>query len=153
MWRRRVSTEKQLRDQAETDTASNVARLIRAARIESPKRNEIPVGRNVAVAAKQAAGALPEIGNDHNVGFVIAGAGFNPCLPLAHVVGSSQVCVSVTAPDLQSTEFVYQEEVNHTCNRVGAIHGRGAILQNVDVIDHREGNQVNVYSLAKPGGA
>ena len=147
MWRRRVGTEKQLRDQAETDKASNVARLIPAAHIESPKRNlKFPFARNVAVAAKQAAGTLPEIGNDHNVGLVIAGAGFNPCLPLAHVIGRSQVCVSITAPDLQPTEFVYQKEVDHTSHRVGAIHSRGAILQNVDVIDHREGNQVDVYS-------
>src|SRR4030095_17049069 len=31
-----------------------------------------------------------------------------------------------------------------------AIHSRRAILQNVDVIDHRKRNQVNVYASAEP---
>ena len=100
---------------------------------------------------KTPAGALPEIGNDHNVGLVISGAGFDPCLPLAHFIGRSHVCVSVSAPDLQAAEFVDQEEVDHAGDRVGAIHSRGAILQDVDVIDHREWNQVNVHASADPG--
>src|SRR6266478_2843971 len=37
-------------------------------------------------------------------------------------------------------------------NRVGAIHSRRAILQYVDVIDHREGNEVNVHASAEPAG-
>src|SRR5205814_7422976 len=69
-----------------------------------------------------------------------------------HVVGCSQVCVSVTAPDLKPSELMYQKEVNHAGNRVGAIHSRGAILQDVDVIDHREGNEVNVHASAEPDG-
>ena len=119
-----------------------------AAVVESPKTCLKVVTGNVPVTAKDAAGTLPEIGNDYNVGLVITGAGFEPCFPLAHVVGRSKICVPVTAPDLQTTEFVDQKEVDHAGDRVGAIHSRGAILQDVDVIDHREGNEVNVHASA-----
>ena len=57
---------------------------------------------------------------------------------------------SRNSPNLQSTEFVDQKEVDHTGNSVGAIHSRGAILQDIDVINHREGNQVNVHASAEP---
>ena len=46
-----------------------------------------------------------------------------------------------------------QKEVDHTGNGVGAIHSRGTILEDVDVIDHREGNEVNVHASAKAGDA
>ena len=123
-----------------------------AATIETSKGYVKRVSRQVAVTAEEAAGALPEIGNDYDVGLVVAGAGFQPCFPLAHVVGSAQICVPVTPTDLQSSEFVYQKEVDHAGNSVGAVHSRGAILQDVDVIDHREGNQVNVHASAEPDG-
>jgi len=77
-----------------------VAREISAAIIKSAKGNEIPIGRNIAVTAEKATGALPEIGNDHDIGLVISRAGFNPCLPLAHVIGRAEICVSVSAPNL-----------------------------------------------------
>ena len=56
------------------------------------------VSRKVPVTAEEATGALPEIGNDHDIGLVISRAGFDPCLPFAHVVGCSQVCVPVLPP-------------------------------------------------------
>ena len=80
---------------------SNVAGKSPAAIVEPTPGYLKRVTGKVPVAAEEATGALPEIGNDHNVGLVISGAGFHPCLPLAHVVGRSQVCVPVTAPDLQ----------------------------------------------------
>src|SRR6266498_511193 len=155
MWQRGVhaelrktsGAEKHFREQAEH---SNAARFTHDAVVESPKAGEIRVGRNVPVAAEKASSTLPEIGNDHNVGLVITGAGFEPCFPLAHVVGRSQICVPVTAPDLQAAKFVDQKEVDHAGDRVGSIHSRGAILQDVDVIDHREGNEVNVHTSAEP---
>src|SRR5206468_3711438 len=93
------------------------------------------------------------IGNDHDISLVIAGAGFDPCLPLAHLIGGSEVCVPVSPPNLESTEFVYQKEVDHTRYGVRAIHSRGAILEDVDVIDKGEGNQVNVVTAANPAAA
>src|SRR5262245_41654493 len=121
MWRRSVCTEKQARDQPDPDKPSNVAREIAAAIIKSAKANEIPIGRNVAVAAEKATGALPEIGNDHNIGLVISGAGFQPSLPLAHVIGCSEIGVAISTPDLQATEFVDQEEVDHASDRVRSV--------------------------------
>ena len=117
----------------------NAAREIGAAKIESaPRVFERRYCDKSRSATEDPAGPLPEIGNDHNLGLIISRARFDPCLPLAHIVRRSQVSVPVTAPDLQSTELVDQKEVNHTGNRIGAIHSRSAILQNVDVINHRE---------------
>src|SRR5262249_36813574 len=104
----------------------------------------------VPVTAEETAGALPEIGDDNDIGLVISRPGFQPCLPFAHVVGGSQVCVPITASDLQPTELVYQKEVDHPDNSVRAIHRRRAIFQDVDVINHGEGNQVNVDTAAEP---
>src|SRR6478672_8494364 len=134
MWQRSVhaelrktsGAEEQFRDQAEVKGA-NYAGEIPAADIEATPGDLKPIAGNVPVGTEQAAGALPEIGNYHNVGLVISCAGFNPCLPLAHVVGCSEVCVPVTAPDFQATELVDQKEVDHAGDRVGAVHSRGAI--------------------------
>src|SRR6266481_5280522 len=147
--RKTSGAEKHFREQAEL---SNAARFTRVASIEPTPGYLKGVTGNVPVAAEDAAGPLPEICDNNNVGLVITGAGFEPCFPLAHVVGRSQICVPVTVPDLQATEFVDQKEVDHAGNRVGAIHSRGAILQDVDVIDHREGNEVNVHAAAEPDG-
>jgi hypothetical protein len=108
------------------------------------------VTRQVAVAAEDAAGTLPEIGDDNDIGLVISRPSFQPCLPLTHVVGRSEVCIPVTPPDLQATELVDQKEVDHAGDRVRSIHCRGAILQDVDVIDHRKRKQVNVHTAAEP---
>src|SRR5947207_1406663 len=88
-------TEKHFREQAEH---SNAARFSRGATIESPPRCLKGVTGNVPVAAEKASSTFPEIGNDHNVGLTITRAGFEPRLPLTHIVGRSQVCVSVAAP-------------------------------------------------------
>src|SRR5215467_14461815 len=99
MWRRRVCAEEQTGDQPETHEPSKVTGEVPAAIIEPAKASEIPVGRNVTVTAEKATGALPEIGNDHDIGLVIAGAGFQPRFPFAHVIGRTEICVSVSAPN------------------------------------------------------
>ena len=91
MWRRGLVAEKQTGDLTNTSEPSNVAREVSAAVIKSAKFGEIPVGSKIAVTTENATGALPEIGNDHNISFIISGAGFDPCLPLAHIVGCSHV--------------------------------------------------------------
>src|SRR5436189_3282787 len=154
MWQRGVhaklrktsGAEKHFREQAEH---SNAARFSRDASIDPTPGYLKGVTGNVPVTAEEAAGTLPEIGNDHNVGLIISRAGFQPRLPLAHIVGRSEVCVPVTAPYLQPTELVYQKEVDHAGDRVGAIHSRRAILQDVDVINHWKRNEVNVYTAAE----
>src|SRR4030095_13754987 len=62
------------------------------------------------------------------------------------LVGRSKVCVPVSTTNLQTTEFVNQEEVDHTGHRIGSVHSRGGVLQDVAVIDHREGNQLDVVA-------
>src|SRR6516162_1170500 len=128
----------------------NAAREIDAASINSAPGNLKGVTGQVPIGAEHATSSLPEIGNDHNLGLVIARAGFDPCFPLAHVIRRTEVGVSVTAPDLQATEFVDQKEVNYSGDCIGTVHCRSAILQNIDVIDHRKRNQVNVHTSAEP---
>src|SRR6266496_1733422 len=148
--RKTSGAEKHFREQAEH---SNAARFSRDASIDATPGCLKGVTGNVPVTAEEAAGTLPEIGNDHNVGLVIAGASFQPRLPLSHIVRRSEVCVPVTAPDLQATELVDQKEVDHAGNGIGAIHSRRAILQDVDVVNHHEGKEVDIHSLASPSDA
>src|SRR6266705_5252033 len=140
---RRTGAEEQFRDQA---AAVHATRFVAAALVESAKWDEIPIGRNVAVTAEDTVETLPEIGNDYDIGLVISGAGFDVCLPVTHLIGRAQVCVSVSAPNLEPTEFVDQEVVDHTGNRVSSVNGRGAILQNFEVINQHEGNKVDVVA-------
>ena len=79
----RFVAKEQFRDQT---GALYSARFISAASVATAPVEEIRVGRNVAITAEDAAGTLPEISNDHDVGLVITHAGFDPCLPLAHIV-------------------------------------------------------------------
>jgi len=122
----------------------------RTASIASTPGDFKRVTRQVAVRAEEVTGSLPEIGNDNNLRLIVSGPGFEPCLPLTHVVRRSQVCVSITAPDLESAELVNQKEIDHAGDRIGAIHRRGAILQDVDMIDHRKRNQINIRAGAEP---
>src|SRR5215471_14359369 len=108
--RRTAGSEKHARQQA---PAYNVTRFSSTANVASSKRYIKRVSGQVPVAAEDTTSALPEVGYDHNVSLVVSRAGFQPCFPLPHVVRRSQVCVSVTASDLQTTELVDQKEVNN----------------------------------------
>src|SRR5436190_5941792 len=153
MRRRRVPTEKQLRDQSKAQLSlgndrADDAGKIRTAKIESAPRKLVRVTGNVAVPTVDG-GPIVGIGNDHDIGLVISRAGNHPRLELASVIGGAQVRVANTASNLQTTEFVFQKDVDHTGHRIAAVNSRGAILQDVDVIDHGEGNEIDVH----PGGA
>ena len=87
-----------------------------------------------------------KIGNDKDIGLVISRAGFDPAFKLTCVVRGAKVCVSITASDLQTTELVYQKDIDHTGHRIAAINSRRAILQDVDVIDHWKGNEIDVHT-------
>src|SRR3982751_976217 len=149
MRRRSVCAEEQTRKQT---APLNTTREIAAARIESAKWNKEPVRRNIAVTTENTAHALIEIGDHHDVCLVIPGSSFQPRFPFTHLIGRSQVCVPVRATNLQTAEFVDQEEIDHTRDRVGTVHSRGAILQDIDVIDHWKGYQLNVRTSAYPSG-
>src|SRR5438046_7273005 len=106
---------------------------------------------NVAVANLEG-GTIVGIVNDHNIFLVISRAGNHPRLELACVIGGAQVRVANTASNLQTAEFVFQKDVEHTGDRIAAINSRGAILEDVDMINHREGNEIDVHpGFARPG--
>src|SRR4029078_12599079 len=124
MRRRSVRAEKQTGDQT---FSLHSALKIPTANVESSKWKKVPVAGNVAVTAEQATGALIEIGDHHDIGLVIAGAGFQPRFPFTHIIGPSHFCISVGATDLQATDLVNQEEVDHASHRIRSVHSRGAV--------------------------
>src|SRR5260370_6815249 len=124
MWRRRVCAEEQTGDQTGTGRTSKVTREVSAASIDSSKPVEIPVTRKKAVSAEKTACALPEIGNDHNIGLVVSGAGFDPCLPFAHVIGRSEICLPVSAPAFPTAELMNKKQFYHPSDRFGTLHTR-----------------------------
>src|SRR5438876_5968568 len=113
--------------------------------IESAPRILVRVTGNVAVATVNG-GPIVGVGDDHDISLVISRPGNHPRLELACVIGGAQVCVANTASNLHTTEFVFQKDIEHTGHRIAAINGRGAILQNVDVITHGEGNEIDVHA-------
>ena len=150
--RKTTGAEKHCRGQAEAYKTSNVARESPTPNIASSPGNLKGVSRDVPVATEDATGTFPEIGDDNDIGFVISRSSLKPCLPLAHLIGCSEVCVPVAAPDLQPTELVNQKEVDHAGDRVGPIHRRRAVLQDIEVINHWKRNQINVHASAESDG-
>src|SRR5438105_5681247 len=149
MGRRRVSTKKQRRDQSKAVWSLVVKRAddagkIPTAIIESAPRKLVTVNGHAAVTTVDG-GQIVGISNDHDIGLVISRAGNHPRLELASVIGGAEICIAKTASNLHTTEFVFQEDVEYTGHRIAAINGRGAILQDVDVINHWEGNEIDVH--------
>src|SRR5262249_43530935 len=116
-------------------TALHTPREVAAARLKASEWNKESVRRDVAVAAEYATKALPEVGDHNDVRLIIARASFDPCLPLAHFIGGAHVRVAISTANFQTAELVDQEEVDYTGDRVGTVHGRGAILEDVHVIN------------------
>src|SRR5438477_5418064 len=150
MGRRRVSTKKQRRDQSKAVWNLVVKRADDAGKITTAKIKSAPpklvrVTGNVAVTTVDG-GPIVGIGNDHDIGLVISRAGNHPRLELACVIGGAQVGIANTTSNLHITEFVFQKDIEHTGHGIAAINGRGAILQDVDMINHWEGNEIDVYA-------
>src|SRR6266536_276259 len=121
---------------------------IRAATITSSEGKRVCVTGEGTVLRIDG-GAIVGIGNDQYIGLLIPGAGNHPGFCLARIIGGAQVRAADTAADLETAEFVLQKNVDHTCHRIAAINGRGAVLQDVDVINHWKRYEINVH----PGGA
>ena len=145
MWRRRLRAEKQARNQAER---SDGAGEICTARIKSAPANSVRITANETVAIVDG-GTIVKIGNDHDIGLIISHTSFEPTFPLGCIVGGTHVCVPITASDLKPSKSVHQKDIDHTGYCVATIKGRGAVFQDVDVINHRKWNEVDVHS----GGA
>src|SRR4029077_12684864 len=145
VWRRSSNVRIQNED---SYVSINLARSIGATVVEPAKRYRLRVTGNIAVGAVN---SLPivGIGNDKDVRLVISRTCYQPSLCLARIIGGAQIRVADTAADLEAAEFVFQKNVDHTRHRIAAINGRGAILQDIDVINHWERNEIDIY----PGGA
>src|SRR5215475_13018803 len=143
MWRRRVRAEKQPRYQPEGVIVNRPGKK-QTATIKSTPIKHVRITGNAAVAAVDGS-PIVGIGNDYNIGLVISGAGNHPRLHLPRVVGGAQIGVADAAANLKTAELVSQKDVDHTCHCVAAINSRGAILQDIDVIDHWERNEIDVH--------
>src|SRR5205814_3883636 len=81
---------------------------------------------------------------NHDVGFLITStcqqvAGF-----FTSIIGETKVRVAVAAVNLQTTEAVNQEDVDHAGHSLGAVNRRGAVLQDVDVINQTKREPVEI---------
>src|SRR6266545_6914453 len=121
MRRWRVSAEKKPRDQTQTYKTSDVSRLICAAVIKSTKRKRVRIAAKETITGIDGR-TIVEIGNDHDIRLVISYTGFDPAFKLTRVVGRAQVCVPHATPNLETTELVYQKNVDHTGHRIAAIN-------------------------------
>src|SRR4029077_11479015 len=141
---RRVRAEKQVRYQPEVNSKIANPPGNNPTTIKSTPIKRIRVPGNAAVAAVDGC-PIVGIGNDYNIGLVISRAGNHPRLHLPRVVGGAQIGVADAAANLKTAELVSQKDVDHTCHCVAAINSRGAILQDIDVIDHWERNEIDVH--------
>ena len=141
MWRRRLRAEKQARNQAER---SDGAGEICTARIKSAPANSVRITANETVAIVDG-GTIVKIGNDHDIGLIISHTSFEPTFPLGCIVGGTHVCVPIAASDLKPSKSVHQKDIDHTGYCVATIKGRGAVFQDVDVINHRKWNEVDAH--------
>jgi len=82
--------------------------------------------------------ALKKIGYHHVSRLVVARVGFSTT-SIHPIVGASEICVPVRATDLQATEFVDQEEVDHTATARLRTQPIAPSLRISMLIDHREG--------------
>src|SRR4029453_13052097 len=122
-----------------SDTPGKVLR----SKISTAKAGKVSVGRNVAIAAVDR-GAIIQLTVNNNVCLVVTSAGEEVCPLFALIVGSAQIGVAIAGVNFEAAKSVDQPNVKHTTDRVTAVNGRSAVLQNVDVINQPKGKQVEV---------
>src|SRR5438094_5942653 len=110
VWRRNSNVRIQNED---SYIGINLARFIGATGIAPAKGYRLRVTGNIAVGAVN---SLPivGIGNDKDVGLVISRTCYQPSLCLARIIGGTQIRIADTAADLETAEFVFQKNVDHT---------------------------------------
>ena len=83
-------------------------------------------------------------GVNHEVCLVVTSAREQVTRFFTAIVGETKVRVAVAAVNLQTTEAVNQEHVDHASHSLGAVNWRSAIFQDVDVIDQTKWEPVEV---------
>ena len=53
-------------------------------------------------------------------------------------------CVAIAGGNLEAVEVLAQDDVDDARDGVGAVHGRGAVLEDFDTLDRRHGDRVDV---------
>src|SRR5205807_6840956 len=86
---------------------------------------------------------------NYNVSFVVARASQQISRFLSRIVRESRIGVAVAGIHFQTTKLVNQEHVHHAGHRVGAVNGRSAVLQNVDMIDQTQWKDVEINEGAE----
>src|SRR4029077_9505281 len=123
-----------------SDTPGKVARPI----IRTTKAGKVSVGGNVPVAVVDC-GTIVHLSVNNNVRLLVSSAGEEVCPLFTLIVGGAEIGVAVAGINFETAKPVDQPNVNHTTDRVTAVNGRGAVLQNVDVINQPKWKQVEVH--------
>src|SRR4029077_14192072 len=82
---------------------------------------------------------------NNNVRLLVSSAGEEVCPLFTLIVRGAKIGVAVAGINFETAKPVDQPNVNHTTDRVTAVNGRGAVLQNVDVINQPKWKQVEVH--------
>ena len=117
-----------------SDTPGKIPRPI----ITPTKAGKVSVGGNVAITAVDR-GAIIHLSVNNNVCFVVTGAGEEVCPLFSLIVRSAEIGVAIASVNLEAPKPVDQPNVKHTTDRVTAVNGGSAVLQNVDVINEPKG--------------
>src|SRR5207302_5802860 len=107
--------------------------------------------RNVRIARVNGRGVVNSRVN-HDVGFLITSTCEQVARFFTAIIGETKVGVAVAAVNLQTTEAMDQEHVDHASHSLGAVNRRGAILQDVDVIDQTKREPVEINRRRTRGG-
>src|SRR6202034_2082048 len=54
---------------------------------------------------------------------------------------------------IQPLEILLEDEVDHARDRIAAVYGRGAVFQDLDVLDRRHGDGADIYRIVNRGTA
>src|SRR2546430_11769859 len=107
-------------------------------KITPTKAGKVSVRGNVAVAAVDR-GAIVHLSVNNNVCLVVTSAGEEVCPLFTLIIGGAEIGVAIAGVNFEAAKPVDQPNVNHTTDRVTAVNGGGAVLQNVDVINQPKG--------------
>src|SRR5205814_4319439 len=89
---------------------------------------------------------------NHDVGFVVTGTCEQVARFFTAIVGETKVRVAIAGVNLQTTEAMDQEDVDHAGHSLGAVNRRGAVFQDVDVVDQTKREPVEINRRRSGGG-
>src|SRR6266478_6853230 len=139
--RSRASRERRVEYIAADTSGETNAALIKAA-----PTNVVRSTRDLGIT-REDCGPVIRLGENYNVSLVIPSAGEEVSPFFTRIIGETKIGVAIAGVNFEPTEFVDQPDVKYACDRICAVNGRSAILQNVDVINQPERNRVQVNGI------